>query len=545
MKNFYLLVFCICALGMDLKAQCNPNSSFAGSPAGFYPDSLTFLSSQIPSSCGGAYSKVITVSIFSDTTVVAIGQNVAINFDATKILSISGLPAGFSYVGGPSGNWSNDGWYFSGPGLGSLCISASAASVAAVAPISGYTDFPIIITYDVRISSTSTDLSFLGIGPGTWLSTVPLSVSGASLMETQFVIRIYPTTQGGVSVSSQVINETCQGEGDGSITVGFSNATLPISVSINGSNPTASFSNVFPITNVGQGTYTVTGSDANGCTFSQSITVGTEISTFNNEQICKVSVDSISGFNEVVWEKTEGVGTDYFTIFKQDDITSQYVQIGTVPFNNPSSYVDATSTPAQSNTHYKLGLVDECGSASGNSPAHGTIRLLANQGINQAVNLSWNAYEGFNYSNFEIQRSNNNGPFTLLGYVANSNFTYSDLTPPAGNNRYRIAVVKAGGCGSGSTDRSYSNIVVNGEVGIQSAPVLDLIRVYPNPSNGIFYIESDVEVQLQVQNAMGQDVLVKNLNGSSFLDLSKQANGVYTLKLETSQGTSTRKIIKE
>src|SRR6202012_5072728 len=88
------------------------------------------------------------------------------------------------------------------------------------------------------------------------------------------------------------------------------------------------------------------------------------------------------------------------------------------------------------------------------------IHLSANQGINSEINLQWNPYVGFSYSDFEIYRSNNGGAFSLIGTVANTSYAYTDLTPPSGVNYYYVSVVNPAGCNpSRSVSSSSSNIL--------------------------------------------------------------------------------------
>lgn len=69
------------------------------------------------------------------------------------------------------------------------------------------------------------------------------------------------------------------------------------------------------------------------------------------------------------------------------------------------------------------------------------------------------------------------------------------------------------------------------------------IRIYPNPSNGIFNISgADASYQVIVTNAQGQIVYNQKLS-SDRLDLTNQPTGVYFIKLIGNNQTVTQKIV--
>jgi hypothetical protein len=73
--------------------------------------------------------------------------------------------------------------------------------------------------------------------------------------------------------------------------------------------------------------------------------------------------------------------------------------------------------------------------------------------------------------------------------------------------------------------------------------------IYPNPSNGIFIIETNTNVQaaykIEVFNILGR--MIREASGSGIsdkinLDLTGQVNGVYFVKMMTKEGTSIHKV---
>lgn len=73
------------------------------------------------------------------------------------------------------------------------------------------------------------------------------------------------------------------------------------------------------------------------------------------------------------------------------------------------------------------------------------------------------------------------------------------------------------------------------------------VKVYPNPSTGIFTIDTQEEVEFAVYDVVGKTIVTqKSLIGSNNLDLSRFQKGIYLLKLMNSNGeTNTYKLIKE
>lgn len=75
---------------------------------------------------------------------------------------------------------------------------------------------------------------------------------------------------------------------------------------------------------------------------------------------------------------------------------------------------------------------------------------------------------------------------------------------------------------------------------------LTMINVYPNPSNGIFNIDGEDIQKIEVLNALGQIVYSKEINDNHLqVDLSRHSIGAYLLRVVTSNGIITHKIVKK
>ena len=67
---------------------------------------------------------------------------------------------------------------------------------------------------------------------------------------------------------------------------------------------------------------------------------------------------------------------------------------------------------------------------------------------------------------------------------------------------------------------------------------------YPNPSNGIVFLELLTGSVIQLYNTSGVELIqIETMNPEIQLDLSSYNNGVYYLKISNSSGTSIVKLI--
>lgn len=68
------------------------------------------------------------------------------------------------------------------------------------------------------------------------------------------------------------------------------------------------------------------------------------------------------------------------------------------------------------------------------------------------------------------------------------------------------------------------------------------LRIYPIPSDGILFIETEKEYTIEITNLLGSHILSQKLyNGKNQISLSEQSNGLYFIKCQS----STFKIIKQ
>jgi hypothetical protein len=158
-------------------------------------------------------------------------------------------------------------------------------------------------------------------------------------------------------------------------------------------------------------------------------------------------------------------------------------------------------------------------------------------GMNQ---LTWNVAQEKNIAYYEVQRSDDGGLFTNIGVVKATNKSTTQVYLFKDENAanldiayYRLKITEQNG------DYNYSNtVVLSDEKRIETN-----INVYPIPTKDWINIETKKDIiDLKIFDVKG--VLVKEAKALNNINISNLQPGVYLLKLNTSDGLSTHKIIK-
>lgn len=343
----------------------------------------------------------------------------------------------------------------------------------------------------------------------------------------------------------------------------------------------ASTNSVIAITPTTTGSYSVVGTDANGCSSSGSAVLLTNplpvVSTsINTSSVCpsrSVSL-SASGASTYSWI-TLGVGA---TLVTTPTISTTYTVIGT------------TSLGCSSSTNVSV-FVFALPSLSV-TPASPTLCL------NQTTTLTASGANSYTWSNatsgntLEVT-SLSNETFTLTGINAQGcvntktvpvvvnqlptltvlpglsnvicagesmtltvsgtatftwmpgNMTTSTLeVSPTSPTFYTVAGTDANNC----KNQTVITLAVNPCTGINevSGNSASLINVYPNPSNGSFNIEAYSKTQVVVYNLLGAVVYENEvLEGTTKVNIQNNAKGVYYMKVSVGKQNHTYKLIVE
>ncbi|HIO73655.1 MAG TPA: PKD domain-containing protein, partial [Flavobacteriales bacterium] len=199
-------------------------------------------------------------------------------------------------------------------------------------------------------------------------------------------------------------------------------------------------------TGMSAGGETVTVTDANSCSVVDSVTIVTVV---DEQPICIITVDSSSTRNVIVWEKpSPPLGIESFNIYRE--ILSVYTLVGNVPYLSLSEFTDTTNSvnPNTTSYRYKVSAVDSCTNEGAQSEYHETIHMTVNLGIPPAINLIWDNYEGFTFTNYHILRDSMGlGNWDTLASLSSSSTTYTDANSPQTSGlRYQIVVIAPSVC---------------------------------------------------------------------------------------------------
>jgi len=269
--------------------------------------------------------------------------------------------------------------------------------------------------------TSQTTPSATGLSAGNYAVTVT-DANGSSL--TTNVTIQQPAV---LSVTINSTNVSCPSGNDATATANPAGGTVPYTFQWNDGQTTA------VATGLSVGTYTLTTLDSNNCVATNTISI-TNISLLT-PAICAVTVDSLSNFNVIVWDKSSYITGDTFFVYR-DTANNAYGLIGKVPYDSLSMFTDTVRTlyaangdPNATSWKYKIEVKDTCGNVSTLSPYHKTLFIQNNSG-----NFSWNDYqiEGQpvpvpSLQNYLFQRDNfSNGNWTTIQTLSASSLSFTD-----------------------------------------------------------------------------------------------------------------------
>ncbi|MES2285882.1 MAG: T9SS type A sorting domain-containing protein [Bacteroidota bacterium] len=296
-----------------------------------------------------------------------------------------------------------------------------------------------------------------------------------------------------------------------------------------------------------------------------------EFNPVSSPPICLVTVDSLSHYNIIAWDKTPYTDVDSFIIYREYT-TNNYLPIGAVSYNSLSQFTDTVRTqyfpvtgdPNISSYRYKLQIRDINGNYSSLGLYHNTIHILNNNG-----NFSWNFYEIENTPNpvtfYELKRDNlNDGHWITVAGVAGTQNSITDPQYSTYQNtaNWRIETQWNISCDLTRTtsgtmtaiNKSRSNLLKTNSTGIKEVAFESMISISPNPSNGKFTIElsssgvsNDNKYVVKIYNVLGEQTYLSELKQltRNEIDLSHVPKGIYFVNVYIDNKIYIRKIVKQ
>ncbi|NVO04018.1 MAG: T9SS type A sorting domain-containing protein [Bacteroidetes bacterium] len=296
----------------------------------------------------------------------------------------------------------------------------------------------------------------------------------------------------------------------------------------------------------GGGLYNVTVSQGT-CTETASVFL-TYLPLPSKPALCVATVDAATGNNKLTWEVSE-TGIASYNIYQ---LTSGYTLIGNVPNvagATTLSFYDLVTNPMASAARYKIAAVDNtCGLESDQSFYHGTIKINSNPGTGGVLDLTVTdqyvdesgTYVPTKY--YILIDSLNNGNLTMKDSM-NAVFNSYTVTNPVQGATYVISVQLPWACGAKTNfgQMSFSNKSMV-YMSVDELQNNISIKIYPNPSKGIFNIEAKNIIRIEVLDNLGRRVLTTN---NPTIDMSKQSSGIYNARVYTKAGVGNCKLVVE
>ena len=278
------------------------------------------------------------------------------------------------------------------------------------------------------------------------------------------------------------------------------------------------------------------------------------------QQICMVTVDTMTNHNLIVWEKEQEEGLDYFNIYKQN-CNGDYTKIGLVDADAITVFEDITSQPSVMSYGYKISSVNNCGIESVLSTKHKTMHLRLNMNEEETEGqLIWDDYEGFPNPVFKLfVKLEDEMDWQFVRDIPNDQY-YTNVGFTGDTLVYAINVAKPDGefCdawnGNGSKAsggpyyQSSSNIEDEGTTNTGNNVIVDgNISIYPVPSYGVLNIDnSEMIKSIKIFDTTGKLInSYYNINSYSVkLNTQNINRGIYFMEIQSNE-TYIRKLIIE
>jgi hypothetical protein len=410
-------------------------------------------------------------------------------------------------------------------------------------------------------STAATTNSITGVGAGQY-PCVLSDINGCPS-----TVSVIVPSLSNLTVTSTAQNVTCGGQATGSIALIASQGIEPYTYSWANNQGTT-----VALNNIPAGIFECTVTDATGCIVIISDTLS-ELSNLtatssgtavlcNNSQTGNLEISATSGVGAYTYQwlgtsntnnYVTSVGPGSYTCVVTDNLGCTDTVVTVLAVSNLTSVATASNPLCNGTNTGSVTVVASGGSAPyaydwAGSTSSGTVLSGLGEGnysvvVTDAYGCStlasasiiepsaWNVNETVTPAVFgtdgtiDLTVSGASGPYT---YSWDNNSTTQDLNNIDGGT-YVVTITDAVGC-------TYSDsIVVNSIVGLDMND-LNAAQVYPNPSNGSFYISSPALKTVMLFNSIGQkiDIEWRSISEGKYQVMTQQlATGSYILELQS------------
>ena len=279
------------------------------------------------------------------------------------------------------------------------------------------------------------------------------------------------------------------------------------------------------------------------------------IMSYPETPVCMVSVDSLTNYNVIIWEKPVSDFITDFLVYKETDEANVYQVIDTVSYEELPIVTDYGSNPAMRPYRYKIGFRDSENTIFPAGDYHQTIHLTISQGVGGNFNLIWTPYVGINYSSYNILRKSGTRGYEQIATVSSSFNSFTDFNAPSKDVAYIISINLPGACNTGLrvADYSvvYSNVASNSLVSVAENKEVNF-SIYPVPANDQINIQFGDNAK-ETTNLTITDVAGRIIYSGEFADArpgqiytinsSDYAEGIYIMHVISDGISSTKKIV--
>ncbi|MBP5723960.1 MAG: InlB B-repeat-containing protein [Bacteroidales bacterium] len=393
--------------------------------------------------------------------------------------------------------------------------------------------------YDYLWSNGASSKDLTEVGVGDYTVTVTDPANGCSITLAQTIE--YPANP---VITVETVEKTRCDQSAGAAFVSVDNE-----VSYNWTSAGETISKEQNLTNVAAGIYTLTVTDENNCSSTETV----EVKNFEVQvpQISLVTVSKETGKNLIVWVRENTDLIDYYTIYRMDSAAGEYSKIGMVKYSEISVYEDDDKSvnPMARQWSYKITATDICGNETAMSEAHTTLHLGQSPSLRKGyAELAWDPYVGVDYRSFYIIRETTVGNYTFIDTVSTvpaSLSSYSAEIPTVGKTIYYVAIKLNGiidpkdfmKAESGPFAIALSNIAEAENMGDPDAIESVEYEIEAYAVGHTIYVKNAGESPVKLYDVRGQRI--NSSDGQDEYEFNVSLGGVYLVKV----GNKTAKVL--